>query len=130
MNVNDFELIANILKGRAGITLAREKAYLLESRLSSVARKWSFSGFDELAASVRDNSDEALLSDIVQAMTITATHFFRDRTPFYQFRDLVLPHLLQQKAETRSFRVWCAGCSSGQEVYSLAMMRKQRCDGD
>ena len=126
MNVNDFELIADILKERSGFTLARERAYLLESRLSSVARKWKFQGFDELAGAVRENGDEALLSDIVQAMTITETHFFRDRTPFYQFRDLVLPHLLQQKAEARSFRVWCAGCSSGQEVYSIAMMLEDR----
>jgi chemotaxis protein methyltransferase CheR len=126
MNVNDFELIADILKERSGFTLAREKAYLLESRLSTVARKWKFKGFEELAVTAREGRDEALLSDIVQAVTITETHFFRDRTPFFQFRDLVLPHLLQQRAEARSLRIWSAGCSSGQEAYSLAMMLEDR----
>ena len=95
MNVSDFELVADILKSRSGLELPREKAYLLESRLNPVARKWSFRGFDELARAVRQSGEDALLRDIVQAMTITDTYFFRDLRPFRQFSDLVLPHLLQ-----------------------------------
>ena len=126
MNVSDFELVADILKSRSGVELPREKAYLLESRLNPVARKWSFRGFDELAQALRQDGEDALLRDIVQAMTITDTYFFRDLKPFRQFSDLVLPHLLQEKKADRRFRIWCAGCSSGQEPYSLAMLLKDR----
>ena len=128
MNVSDFEIIAQILKERSGLALNRDKAYLLESRLNPVARKWNFSGFDELAQAVRNNADKALLVDVTEAMTTNESFFFRDQKPFEQFTDMVLPHLLQARAAKRSFRIWSAACSSGQEPYTLAMLLKEQAD--
>ena len=125
MNVTDFELIAQLLKERSGLALNKEKAYLLESRLNPVARKWSFSGFDELVQAVRNNKDEALLVDVTEAMTTNESFFFRDQKPFEQFSDMVLPHLLEARAAKRSIRIWSAACSSGQEPYTLAMLLKE-----
>ena len=125
MNVTDFELIAEILKDRSGLALNKEKAYLLESRLNPVARKWSFSGFDELAQAIRTKRDEALLIDVTEAMTTNESFFFRDQKPFDQFSSIVLPHLLEARAAKRSFRIWSAACSSGQEPYTLAMLLKE-----
>ena len=62
MNVSDFELIAEILVSRSGVELPREKAYLLESRLNPVTRKWGFQGFDELARAVREDGRHAYRS--------------------------------------------------------------------
>ncbi len=128
MNVTDFELIAKLLKKRSGLALNKEKAYLLESRLNPVARKWNFSGFDELAQAIRNNNDEALLVDVTEAMTTNESFFFRDQKPFEQFSDMVLPHLLEARASKRSFRIWSAACSSGQEPYTLAMLLKENAD--
>lgn len=125
MNVTDFEMIARLLKERSGLALSKEKAYLVESRLNPVARKWNFSGFDELAQAVRKGGDEALLVDVTEAMTTNESFFFRDQKPFDQFKDVVLPHLLQHRALRKSFRIWSAACSSGQEPYTLAMMLKE-----
>ncbi len=125
MNVTDFELIAKILKERSGLALNKEKAYLLESRLNPVARKWSFDGFDELAQAIRNGKDEALLVDVTEAMTTNESFFFRDQKPFDQFNDIVLPHMLETRATKRSFRIWSAACSSGQEPYTLAMLLKE-----
>ncbi len=126
MNVTDFELIARLLLERSGLALNKEKAYLLESRLNPVARKWNFSGFDELAQAIRKNNDEALLVDVTEAMTTNESFFFRDQRPFDQFTDIVLPHLLETRAAKRSFRIWSAACSSGQEPYTLAMLLKDQ----
>jgi len=126
MNVTDFELIAQLLKERSGLALNKEKAYLLESRLNPVARKWSFSGFDELAQAIRTKKDEALLIDVTEAMTTNESFFFRDQKPFDQFSSIVLPHLLEARAAKRSFRIWSAACSSGQEPYTLAMLLKEQ----
>lgn len=126
MNVTDFEVIAIILKERSGLALSKEKAYLLESRLNPVARKWSFSGFDELAQAIRNSNDEALLNDVTEAMTTNESFFFRDQKPFDQFKDMVLPHLLEHRASQRSIRIWSAACSSGQEPYTLAMMLQEQ----
>jgi chemotaxis protein methyltransferase CheR len=128
MNVTDFELIARLLKERSGLALNKEKAYLLESRLNPVARKWNFTGFDELAQAIRVKKDEALLVDVTEAMTTNESFFFRDQKPFDQFNDIVLPHLLETRAAKRSFRIWSAACSSGQEPYSLAMLLKEQAD--
>ena len=128
MNVTDFELIAQLLKERSGLALNKEKAYLLESRLNPVARKWNFSGFDELAQAILNNKDEALLVDVTEAMTTNESFFFRDQKPFDQFINIVLPHMLEARAAKRSFRIWSAACSSGQEPYTLAMLLKEHAD--
>ncbi len=125
MNVTDFELIAQLLKERSGLALNKEKAYLLESRLNPVARKWNFSGFDELAQAIRTNNNETLLVDVTEAMTTNESFFFRDQKPFDQFISIVLPHMLEARAAKRSFRIWSAACSSGQEPYTLAMLLKE-----
>ncbi len=126
MNVTDFELIAQLLKERSGLALNKEKAYLLESRLNPVARKWNFAGFDELAQAIRAKKDEALLVDVTEAMTTNESFFFRDQKPFDQFNTIVLPHLLETRATKRSIRIWSAACSSGQEPYTLAMLLKEQ----
>ena len=128
MNVTDFEIIAKLLKERSGRALNKEKAYLLESRLNPVARKWNFSGFDELAQAIRNTGEEALLVDVTEAMTTNESFFFRDQKPFDQFNEVVLPHLLEARAAKRSFRIWSAACSSGQEPYTLAMLLQEHAD--
>ncbi|MCG8358007.1 MAG: protein-glutamate O-methyltransferase [Kiloniellales bacterium] len=125
MNVNDFEMITRLLRERSGLVLTKDKAYLLESRLNPVARKWQFKGFDELAEAIRLGKDEALLKDVTEAMTTNESFFFRDSKPFDQFRDIVMPHLIEHRASQRSFRIWSAACSNGQEPYSLAMILKE-----
>ena len=126
MNLNDFELISRTLKERSGLVLTKDKAYLLESRLNPVARKWQFKGFDELAKAIRLGGNEDLLRDVTEAMTTNESFFFRDRRPFDQFRDFVLPRFLESRAGTRSIRIWSAACSSGQEPYSLAIVLKEQ----
>lgn len=126
MNVSDFEMIAEILRERSGLALTKDKAYLLESRLNPVARKWSFAGFDELAQAIRNSPEESLLIDVTEAMTTNESFFFRDQKPFDQFRNIVLPHMLEHRASKRAFRIWSAACSSGQEPYTLAMLIKEQ----
>ncbi|CAO3453282.1 Chemotaxis protein methyltransferase CheR (EC 2.1.1.80) [Azospirillum argentinense] len=122
MRVEDFDMFSTLLKQRSGLVLTRDKAYLLESRLMPVARKWNMKGLEELASTVRTRKDEALLRDITEAMTTNESSFFRDQKPFDQFKQIVLPKLMAARAAKRSIRIWSAACSSGQEAYSLAML--------
>ncbi len=122
MRPDDFELFSTLLKQRSGLVLSRDKAYLLESRLMPVARKWSLKGLEELASSVRAKKDEKLLRDITEAMTTNESSFFRDSKPFEQFRTVVMPKLMASpRSGQRRLRIWSAAASSGQEAYSLAM---------
>jgi chemotaxis protein methyltransferase CheR len=122
MTVTDFEFICQILRERSGLVLTNDKAYLLESRLLPVARKWKLATFDDLVRTIRTRMDEAVIRDVVEAMTTNESFFFRDTKPFDQFKALVLPAMLKNRASSRTIRIWSAACSSGQEPYSLAMI--------
>jgi chemotaxis protein methyltransferase CheR len=125
MNVNDFEFIAQLLYQRSGLVITQEKAYLLESRLNPVARRWDMDGIDALIAALRSKKDERLMVDVTEAMTTNESFFFRDVRPFDQFKEVVLPHLLEARAARKQIRIWSAACSSGQEPYTLAMLLKE-----
>lgn len=122
MNRTDFDQICKLLRQESGLVLSPDKAYLLESRLLPVARKWKLATFDDLAKALRTNADAGLVRDVVDAMTTNESFFFRDIRPFEQFKELVLPALLKNRADQKRIRIWSAACSSGQEPYSLAMM--------
>jgi chemotaxis protein methyltransferase CheR len=122
MTVTDFEFICQILRERSGLVLTNDKAYLLESRLLPVARKWKLATFDDLVRTIRTRMDETVIRDVVEAMTTNESFFFRDTKPFDQFKALVLPAMLKNRASSRTIRIWSAACSSGQEPYSLAMI--------
>jgi len=122
MIAEDFNLFSAIVKKRSGLFLAPDKAYLLQSRLSPVARKHGFASIEELARSIRAQPKEIVLADITEAMTTNESSFFRDQKPFNQFRQWLLPTLLKARASKKRIRIWSAASSSGQEAYSLAMI--------
>ncbi len=122
MKVEDFDMFSVMLKQRSGLVLTKDKAYLLESRLMPVARKWNLKDLEELAGVIRTRKDEAVIKDVTEAMTTNESSFFRDQKPFDQFKAVVLPHLLQARAAKKHIRIWSAACSSGQEPYSLLML--------
>lgn len=117
---DDFEYAARLMKERSGLVLTRDKAYLLENRLMPVVRQHNFKSFHELVAALR-TGDPALQASAVDAMMAKDTAFFRDWKPFVHFSKVVLPNLLTARRERKQFRVLCAGVSTGQEAYSIAM---------
>jgi chemotaxis protein methyltransferase CheR len=121
VNPADLDLIARIVRDRSGIVLTPDKAYLVESRMLPVLRRWEFASLTQLAAALRDRPAEGLIEQVVEAMTTNESFFFRDVRPFEQLRDYVLPALIKARAHHRTIRIWSAACSSGQEPYSIAM---------
>jgi len=122
----DFDFLSSLLKRRSGLNINPEKVYLLESRLTPLARRRGMEGLDALIETVRNRPSEDLLREVTEAMTTNESFFFRDRTPFDLFRDHVLPVLRERRAGKRKIRIWCAACSTGQEPYSLAMLLDER----
>ncbi len=118
----DFELLASAIKQRSGLVLTPEKAYLLESRLLPVVRKYNLRTLEELADAVRKKREETMMRDITEAMTTNESFFFRDTKPFALFQKNLLPQLLTARTATKKIRIWSAASSSGQEAYSLAMI--------
>ncbi len=121
MTEQDFDFLRILLQVRSGLHLSTEKRYLVESRLGMLCRRRSIESIPTLVAMLRRAPDRDLENAVVEAMTTNETLFFRDRTPFDLFRDVILPEKLAANAQSRSLRIWCAAVSTGQEAYSLAM---------
>jgi chemotaxis protein methyltransferase CheR len=115
-----FAALQSFLLRSSGLSLERDKQYLVEARLMPVARQAGLASLNELIAKIE--TDRPLAKKVTEAMTINETFFFRDRQPFEGFRKAILPELLKARAKTRRLRIWSAACSTGQEPYSLAMI--------
>jgi chemotaxis protein methyltransferase CheR len=122
METQDFEFLSGFLKNASGLALTADKAYLLNSRLQPVAHQYGLKSVADVAARLRSCRDERLRQDVIEAMTTNETSFFRDNSPFENFKDYVLPAMLSARKTQRRLRILCAAASSGQEPYSLAML--------
>ncbi|WP_407149812.1 CheR family methyltransferase [Bradyrhizobium sp. ORS 86] len=120
----DYEYLCKLLKDHSGLDLSADKQYLIESRLLPLARKRGLSGIPDLVTKMKGGSS-SLIVQVVEAMTTNETFFFRDKLPFDQFRDTIMPELLKARVARKSIRIWCAAGSTGQEPYSLAMCLKE-----
>ena len=125
MTESDFEFLRGFLKQRSGLAMTAEKRYLVESRLGPVCRRFNLGELRDLVAVLKLGRDGAAERAVVEAMTTNETFFFRDRTPFDLFRDVLLPQAIARNAARRRLRIWCAAASTGQEPYSLAMLLQE-----
>jgi chemotaxis protein methyltransferase CheR len=121
----DYDYLRSLLRQRSGLVLSAEKQYLVESRLLPLARKAGLAGLSELVTRLKTPPAERLIVEVVEAMTTNESFFFRDKLPFEQFRELIMPALMTARAAQRRIRIWCAAAATGQEPYSLAMLLKE-----
>lgn len=103
----------------SGIHLSDAKRELVYSRLVRRLRALGLDGFDAYTKVVERDPDE--LTHFVNALTTNLTSFFRESHHFDYLRETLIPHLLEQRRHERRIRIWSAGCSTGEEPYSLAM---------
>lgn len=125
MTMEEFTFLSNFLKVRSGLTLTTDKKYLLESRLTPVARAHGKVNVSAIIEQLRKGGTPQLERDVTEAMTTNESFFFRDGKPFEIFRQFVLPRLVANRGDKRHVRIWCAAASSGQEPYSIAMILKE-----
>ncbi len=90
LNAADYAFLTDFLRRRSGLSITSEKAYLIESRLKPVALRLGFKTAADLVRRLK-TADEKLSRVVTDAMTTNETSFFRDKVPFDQFRDVMLP---------------------------------------
>jgi chemotaxis protein methyltransferase CheR len=117
--------VRDMVRRRAAIALDPSKDYLIECRLEPLAKAHGLRGIDELVARA-SAGEQALHVAIVEALATHETSFFRDKHPFDALERELLPRLAEARARSRNLTVWSAACSSGQEVYSIAMLLLER----
>jgi len=117
-----FDALCEFLRRNSGLVMDQTKQYLVESRVMPIVRRERLSSLDELVNILQKNQSPKLAKDVIEAMTINETYFFRDKSPFDQFRSFMLPALLAARQNEKRLRIWSAASSTGQEAYSLAMI--------
>ncbi|HYD19197.1 MAG TPA: protein-glutamate O-methyltransferase CheR [Patescibacteria group bacterium] len=117
----DLRLLIDVLHRECGLWLSAEQEYLLRARLLPVADRHGVSDIAGVAREIRMGSSH-ILRDVIEAMSTHETSFFRDMAPFRDLQEKILPCLMRARAADRTLRLWSAGCASGQEPYSLAML--------
>ncbi len=120
----EYEFLRSFVFDHSGISLGEEKRQLLYSRLSKRLRKLSLSSFEQYCELLKSGDKDEVLY-FTNAMTTNLTSFFRESHHFDYLAETVLPEIMRIKSDTRKIRLWSAGCSTGEEAYSMAMMVKK-----
>lgn len=120
--LQSFNAFCAYLRRSSGLVIGADKQYLVESKIRPILRREKMAGLVELVALLERGTAPALAKEVLEAMTVNETFFFRDKVPFDSFRQVMLPNLIAARANERRLRIWSAACSSGQEPYSLAMI--------
>jgi chemotaxis protein methyltransferase CheR len=122
----DFRFLARRVYDLTGIVIHERKRDMLYSRLSRRLRTLGLGSFQEYCAYVGGADGEGEIGAMINAVTTNLTHFFRESHHFDHLRDEALPAVAvaDRQAGNRRLRIWSAGCSSGEEPYSIAMTVK------
>ena len=124
MQVSDSSsrILAGLLEARTGQQLTMNRRWRIETALSALLRERGIATLDELITILVMGKEPALSNQVVEALLNNETYFFRDRAPFDLLARHALPKLAAKRDPGRRIRIWSAGCSTGQEVYSIAML--------
>jgi chemotaxis protein methyltransferase CheR len=115
-----FAFVRDLVRRESAIVLDTGKEYLVESRLTPLAKAAGVVDVNAYVSTLQRSHDPVRRRQVVEALTTNETSWFRDSAPFVTLRTDVLPTLAAARPG-RNLRIWCGACSSGQEPYSVAM---------
>ena len=115
-------IVADLLASRTGQELTESRLWRVPTALSPVFRERGITNVDQLVCLLDNTGERKLADDVVEALLNNETYFFRDHAYFATLAHQVLPELARERTATRRLSIWSAGCSTGQEALSLAMM--------
>ena len=119
-NFEDFDFLRKLSNQHSGILVPDDKFDMFYSRLSRRVRLLGLTDFKQYCQYLSDNHDLEF-TDFINAVTTNLTSFFRENHHFEFLRDTVIPGLLKKNQHSKTIKVWSAGCSTGEEPYTLAM---------
>lgn len=131
MSVNEFEFsdkdfnrVKTLVYDFAGIDLNESKKNLVYNRLAKRIRILEMQRFSQYLDYVEETGEDEFVH-LINAITTNLTFFFRENHHFEHMAKQVIPELLEKNKATKKIRIWSAGCSTGEEPYSLAIVLKE-----
>jgi len=116
--------LAQYVYSLCAITLDESKGYLIEGRLARLVEETRAGSYNGLLMRAKSDASRAIERRIIDAITTNETFFFRDTSPFDLLRHKIIPELVDRRARAGAarIRIWSAACSTGQELYSIAIL--------
>ncbi len=121
----DFKRVQKIVYDFAGIDLNESKINLVYNRLAKRIRFLTLTSFSQYIDFVEAQGESEFIQ-LINSITTNLTFFFRENHHFEYLAEQVIPSLLISNAASRQIRIWSAGCSTGEEPYSIAMILKEK----
>lgn len=121
LSAKDFNQFRNLVYEKCGINLGEGKKDLVRARLSKRLRKLGLDSFRDYYKIVTEDSSGQELVCLMDAISTNLTSFFREKKHFDFLTDKILPDFMKKGRFSSEFRVWSAGCSSGEEPYSISI---------
>jgi len=125
MKKSDFEYILSLLRQFAGWDLSNDKYFIIDKKLYNFICEKGYSSVEDLIAELK-MGQRAMLWQVVEALTLSDTYFYRDYPVFKAFENYMLPQMREINRSSKKLRIWSLGCSTGQETYSIAMGVKHK----
>ncbi len=123
LSEKDWDYLRELVLDSSGVLLSEKGSLAAVSRLDSLLSEFHLLEPAMLIELVREAGQKSPLAErVVGALVESDTFFFRDSSAFEYIRYDALPKLIARNMDSRRLRIWCGGCSTGQEVYSLAVM--------
>lgn len=119
------DFVCTLVRERSAIELEASKAYLIEARLTPLAKKQGYTSIAEYLRCLQLKRQPDEERKLVDAMTTNETSFYRDIHPFNALKNQLINEFRTQKSNQRSLNIWSAACSTGQELYSIAIILKE-----
>jgi chemotaxis protein methyltransferase CheR len=127
--VADFDILRTLSNQHSGILVPDEKFDMFYSRLSKRVRLLGFASFKQYCQYLQNHPDQEF-TEFINAITTNLTAFFRENHHFEFIKHQILPELCRKNYSRKEIKVWSAGCSTGEEPYSLAMILKENLSAD
>jgi len=123
MSPEEFRILRDLVQTHCGIYFQNDQQYLFTRRLDSRLKELGLQDYTEYHRHLRYAEDRRLeMERLVELLTTNETYFFREEYQLKAFSEEILPDLILRRASHRRLRIWSAGCSTGEEVYTLAML--------
>ena len=123
LNPADYDRFQTLILGRTGMLFGPRRKGALAKGVLVMSAKWSQNNIEVYYRTLEKTpTDSRLWDDLIDELTIGETYFFRDGAQFDVLRQNVLPELIRRHQHDHSLRIWSAGCASGEEAYSIAML--------
>jgi chemotaxis protein methyltransferase CheR len=118
-------ILGGLLEARTGQHLPPGRTWRVETALKPIVRELGLDSIDALAAQIARHRDDFLTARVIEALLNNESSFFRDPGVFALLGGSGLDRLRASRSSVRHLRIWSAGCSTGQEAYSIAMMLRE-----